>query len=463
MGVVSAERMAFLRVGRVVKGKWRLDRLIGCGGMAAVYEATHRNGAKVAIKMLHPGASRSPQVCARFQQEGYLANKVGHENVVRVLDDDVDDVDSCAFLVMDLVVGQTLSERGLQKLLTPGELLAVAEQVLSVLESAHAQSIVHRDIKPDNLLIESSGRVRVLDFGIARLQQDETANLGFVGGLTTNRNITRAGVSFGTPGFMAPEQAEGRLEQIGPHTDIYSLGATLFALASGEFVLKSDDPAEIATRVATEDPRSLAEVAPLYPPAVVALVDRAVRREPAERWPNARAMLDEVQRVRAELGLEPSALSTAPNTPPSSGNPPAPAQMMTITEPRTARSWLPIYVTGGVVIAATMTLFAGWALWFSHAKSAQNAITAVGVSSSVVSVSPSSRSVSPSAENAPFALDSTSPPAPGASASMSASPPNQTATSASQSTSVLKIVYIPRPAGAPSARPSVPKAQNAGY
>ncbi|MBK7396647.1 MAG: protein kinase [Myxococcales bacterium] len=148
------EELSHKRLGRTVKGKWRLDRLIGVGGMAAVYAATHRNGARVALKMLHATISASSTVRARFVREGYLANKVDHQGVVRVLDDDVDDSDGAAFLVMDLIEGVTLADRAMERLLDDGEVLDVAAQVLSVLTSAHDKGIVHRDLKPDNLLVD---------------------------------------------------------------------------------------------------------------------------------------------------------------------------------------------------------------------------------------------------------------------------------------------------------------------
>jgi len=287
------EELARKRLGRTIKGKWRLDRLIGVGGMAAVYAATHRNGARVAIKMLHPTISASQTIRARFIREGYLANKVDHPGVVRVLDDDIDDNDQSAFLVMDLVIGTTLSDRGMERLLNDGEILDVADQVLQVLAAAHAQGIVHRDLKPDNLLVDINGKIHVLDFGIARLLDDAT------GGISS----TKTGTAFGTPGFMAPEQALGKTQLISARTDLYALGATLFALATGDFVHAAENPQELMVLVATQPARSLKDLAPHFSPEVVNIIDKSTRNSPDDRWASALAMLEEVRHVKAKLGV----------------------------------------------------------------------------------------------------------------------------------------------------------------
>ncbi|HEX4477595.1 MAG TPA: serine/threonine-protein kinase, partial [Polyangiaceae bacterium] len=159
-------------VGQVLLEKWRLEVLLGVGGMAAVYAATHRNGSRVAIKILHAELSISPDVRARFLREGYAANSVGHDGVVRVSDDDVAE-DGAAFLVMELLDGETLEERRQRHggRLSEDEVLSVADQVLDVLVAAHAKGIVHRDLKPENIFLTRDGRVKVLDFGIARLRE----------------------------------------------------------------------------------------------------------------------------------------------------------------------------------------------------------------------------------------------------------------------------------------------------
>ncbi len=286
------EELARKRLGRTIKGKWRLDRLIGVGGMAAVYAATHRNGARVAIKMLHPTISASQQIRARFVREGYLANKVDHPGVVRVLDDDIDDSDQSAFLVMDLILGTTLAERAMERLLDAGEVLDVADQVLQVLHAAHGQGIIHRDLKPDNLLVDKDGKIHVLDFGIARLLDDTGAS-----------TATKTGTAFGTPGFMAPEQALGRTNLISGRTDLYALGATLFALVCGDFVHAAENPQELLVLVATQPARSLAELAPHMEDEVVHIIDKSTRNVPEERWDSANHMLEAVRTAREKLGV----------------------------------------------------------------------------------------------------------------------------------------------------------------
>src|SRR5262245_58532705 len=182
------------RLGTTVGGKWRLERVLGIGGMAAVYAALHRNQNKVAIKMLHPEQSLNNVVRQRFLREGYAANSVDHQGAVRVLDDDVTP-DGAAFLVMELLEGESLEDRRDRHggRLPAGEVLALIDQTLDVLIAAHDKGIVHRDIKPDNLFLTLRGELKVLDFGIAQLREHGA----------TGR--TSVGTFMGTPSYMPPE------------------------------------------------------------------------------------------------------------------------------------------------------------------------------------------------------------------------------------------------------------------
>ena len=146
------------RVGRLISGKWRLDALIGVGGMAAVYMATHRNGSMSAVKILHEEVSLNQEVRERFLREAYIANKVNHPGTVKVLDDDKDE-QGAPYIVMELLRGETVETRA-QKAggrLPIADTLEILDQTLAVLESAHAQTIVHRDLKPENLFMTDQG------------------------------------------------------------------------------------------------------------------------------------------------------------------------------------------------------------------------------------------------------------------------------------------------------------------
>jgi class 3 adenylate cyclase/tetratricopeptide (TPR) repeat protein len=292
----SVGDVAQSRVGTRIKGKWRVDKLLGVGGMGAVYAATHRNGSRVALKILHPQLSMLGDIRARFAREGYVANAVNHPGVVRVLDDDETE-DGAAFLVMELLEGETADARArrLGGRLPLEDALTIADGLLDVLAAAHAIGVVHRDIKPENVFLTRENVAKVLDFGIARLRAvtlgDELdgADAG-VGGTQVPHLRTRTGVTIGTPAFMPPEQALGRTEEVDALSDLWAVGATLFALLSGRIVHDAKTHMEVVIAAATAQAKSLGAVAPDAPKSLVEVVDRALSFDKADRWPSARAM-----------------------------------------------------------------------------------------------------------------------------------------------------------------------------
>ena len=269
------------RIGSLIKDKWKVDSRIGAGGMATVYAATHRNGNRVAIKMLHPDFSRDTTLRARFLREGYVANAVGHPGAVRVLDDDVTE-DGIVFLVMELLEGESLEARR-QRMggrIPVEEAFTVGDQLLDLLAAAHAKGIVHRDIKPENIFVTQEGVVKVLDFGIARMRENSGVE------------ATGTGLMLGTPDFMSPEQAAGHPAEVDARSDLWAAGATLFTLISGEVVHKAETLRDHLINTATVPARSLAEVSATAPAQVIAVVDRALALNKEDRWPDARAMQD---------------------------------------------------------------------------------------------------------------------------------------------------------------------------
>jgi serine/threonine protein kinase len=270
-GIVKARADA--RIGTALRGKYFLERVLGIGGSASVFAATHRNGSRVAVKVLHPEFSKLPDVRMRFLREGYVANKIAHPGVVKVLDDDTD-ADGSVFLVMELLEGETLDELCIRSgnRLPLAVVLVHIDRVLGVLEAANACGVAHRDVKPENIFLTTGGELKVLDFGIARLLDGTGA--------------TQSGQLFGTPAFMAPEQAGGRMKDVDGRTDIWSVGASMFSLLSGKDVHEDGSFVSAAIHRA----RSLRMVAPEIPSDVIDIVDTALAFEMDRRWPTARSM-----------------------------------------------------------------------------------------------------------------------------------------------------------------------------
>lgn len=303
---------AAARIGTVLRDKYRLDRVLGVGGMASVYAATHRNAKRFAVKVLHPELSLRPDIRTRFLREGYAANTVDHPGVVAVLDDDVSE-DGAAFLVMELLEGETVDDfwkRSNQRV-SIEIALSIGYQLLDILGTAHARGIVHRDIKPANLFLTFDGRLKVLDFGIARVRD------------IASSNMTKSGALFGTPSFMSPEQALGRSAEVDAATDIWAAGAVLFSLMAGRFVHDGESGQEIMVLTATTQAQSLAGAVKGAPRAVVQIIDRALAYDKAARWPSAKAMALAIRDANAVLfnrtpSLPPEPLSeTRPRRPPA--------------------------------------------------------------------------------------------------------------------------------------------------
>jgi hypothetical protein len=322
------------RIGQVLAEKWRLDKLLGVGGMAVVFAATHvNNGRRAAIKLLHSELSVNMEVRTRFLREGYVANKVEHPGTVAILDDQVA-ADGSVFLVMELLEGETLEDRRERSGSLPAhEVLSLADRLLDVLGAAHEKGIVHRDIKPENIFLTREGQVKVLDFGIARMRELQAARL----------TLTSAG-AIGTPAFMPPEQARGRWDDVGPRSDIWAVGATMFTLVSGRLVHSAETVNELMLAAMTKPAPPIGAVVSNLPPPVAALIDRALAYDFNARWADARAMQTALRAAyqsfdRTSIVSGPSGAFkawTAPAAgPPSVAQPPPPPSSSVAAHPVT--------------------------------------------------------------------------------------------------------------------------------
>jgi eukaryotic-like serine/threonine-protein kinase len=289
-----------LSVGQTLSDKWQIVRLIGRGGMSAVYEAEDRTGNSVAIKVLNGAFARQTRARERFLREGLVANRVGHPDTVHVLDSQ-QTPEGRLLLVMELLHGQTLRRRceAAGGRLELQEVLPIADQVLAVLAAAHAQGIFHRDIKPDNIFLTTDCCVKVLDFGVAAVRDEASQDA----------SITQSGTTLGTPAFMAPEQARGRQAQVDGRTDIWALGATLFFCLTGRRVHEGAVTAnEALIFAATQRAPAISRFCPELANDVGKVIDRALAFAPRERWPSADAM-------RAGLALAASRQADASTSP----------------------------------------------------------------------------------------------------------------------------------------------------
>jgi eukaryotic-like serine/threonine-protein kinase len=288
---------AHRRNGDMVRDKYRIDAFIATGSMATVYAATHRNGSRVALKILHRELARDPSMAERFKREGYFANAIGHPGVVRAIDDDVTE-DGCAFIVMELLEGETLEERRtrLGGRIPLNEALDVADAMLDVLAAAHAHEVLHRDVKPENVFLTKNNVVKLLDFGVARFNDGKSSS-----------DMTAVGMVLGTPAFMPPEQALGRREEVDARSDIWGVGATLFTALAGESVHPGGDAKTKLIATARKPARPIGEVAPDVPAAIASVIDRALSFEKLDRWGDANAMREALRWARTSGDLEDAA------------------------------------------------------------------------------------------------------------------------------------------------------------
>ncbi|MEV5971838.1 protein kinase [Streptomyces sp. NPDC051921] len=277
--------------GSVAGGRYQLRDLLGEGGMASVYLAYDSAlDRQVAIKTLHTELGREQSFRERFRREAQAVAKLSHTNIVSVFDTGEDTLDGAVmpYIVMEYVEGQPLGSvlgADIQQYgaMPADKALKVTADVLAALETSHEMGLVHRDIKPGNVMMTKRGVVKVMDFGIARAMQS---------GVTS---MTQTGMVVGTPQYLSPEQALGR--GVDARSDLYSVGIMLFQLLTGRLPFDADSPLAIAYAHVQEEPVAPSSVNRSVTPAMDALVARALKKNPNERFPSAAAMRDECLRV----------------------------------------------------------------------------------------------------------------------------------------------------------------------
>jgi serine/threonine-protein kinase len=290
-------------VGQVLAGSYEVTRVLGEGGMGRVYEARHTrlSGKRFAIKLLHPDLARQPEVVTRFQREAEAASGINHVNVVGVHDVN-STLDGQPYIVAELLQGEELGDY-LERVgkVPAGDAVRIARQVCRALGAAHAQGIVHRDVKPENVFLTGDvGRieaatVKVIDFGISKV-----ASAG-------GESLTKTGMVMGTPDYMAPEQARG--DRVDARADIYAVGAILYRALTGRKPFDGLDPMATLTAVLTTEPDRPSALDASIPLALELVVQRAMAKSPKDRYQT----MDELEHELAAFDPDlVGRLSTAP-------------------------------------------------------------------------------------------------------------------------------------------------------
>jgi tetratricopeptide (TPR) repeat protein/predicted Ser/Thr protein kinase len=277
--------------GTVLGDRYEILALLGQGGMGAVYKARDTELDRlVALKIIRPELTTNPEILKRFKQELILARQVTHRNVIRIFD--LGQADGFKFITMEYLEGQDL--RGVLRTkgkLTPEEAARVILQICRALEAAHGEGVIHRDLKPQNIMMDANGRAYVMDFGIAR-----SAHLP---------GMTQTGALVGTPEYMSPEQAKG--EKLGEQSDIFSLGVILYELVVGQSPYYSETPLATLWKRLQEKARPLCEIDPTIPKAFSDIVEKALEVEPENRFANANEF---AQHLESWLGISPSMIGS---------------------------------------------------------------------------------------------------------------------------------------------------------
>ena len=271
-------------VGELIAGRYELEELVGSGGMSNVFRAHDRLLERtVALKILHEQYTRDEDYVERFRREARAVAQLAHPNIVTVIDRG--EQDGRQFIVFEYVHGQNLKDLSARGPLDPGEAIRLALQVARALSFAHDRGLVHRDVKPQNVLLNDDGQAKVTDFGIAR-------SLDVHG-------VTQTGTVLGTSDYIAPEQARG--QQVDPKTDIYSLGAVLYELLTGEVPFSGENFVAVAMRHVSEPPPSVLSHRSDCPVRLDFAIQRAMAKDPSDRFASMDEFCAELEACLAEI------------------------------------------------------------------------------------------------------------------------------------------------------------------
>ena len=274
-------------------------RRLGSGGMGVVYEAEDaRLGRHVALKFLPPELARDGTSLERFQREARAASALNHPGICTVYA--IEEHEGQHFIVMECLEGRTLAQMmAARPALDLEGVVAIGIQIADALESAHARGIVHRDVKPANIFVNDRGQVKILDFGLARIEGARRGNDGAVSRLETVGELTTPGTAMGTVSYMSPEQARGQLADA--RTDLFSLGTVLYEMATGALPFPGETSAVVFDAILNRDPLPAAQVNPALPPELSRILDKALEKDRSLRYQTATDLKTDLSRLKRDM------------------------------------------------------------------------------------------------------------------------------------------------------------------
>ena len=298
---------ASLPAGQVVE-HYRVLAPLGAGGMGEVYLAEDtRLGRRVALKFLPDWLATDERRVRRFRREARAASALSHPNIITI--HDIGEAEGAPYIASEFVEGETLRARLGRRVLTPGEVLDVAAQVASALAAAHAAGVVHRDVKPENVMLRPDGLVKVLDFGLAKLT-DGPPLRGAGERPTSTKADTAPGMLMGTAAYMSPEQARG--QEVDGRTDVWSFGCLLYEILAGRPPFGGETPSDTLSLILHREPPPLARYAPEVPPELERIVAKALTKDRDERYQTMKDLAVDLKRFRSGLGAEEELERSAP-------------------------------------------------------------------------------------------------------------------------------------------------------
>ena len=318
---------------------YRITAALGAGGMGEVYRATDSNlGRDVAIKVLPPEVAHDPDRLARFKREAHLLASLNHPNIAAIYG--LEETDGKPFLALELVEGEDLKQQLARGAIPVPEALEIGEQIAEALEEAHGKGIVHRDLKPANVKLTPDGKVKVLDFGLAKAWAGDASGMGSAPSAlsqspTLAHTGTVAGVILGTAAYMSPEQARGK--RVDRRADVWAFGAVLYEMLTGERAFAGAGITDVLARVLEREP-DLGRLPADTPPAIRTLIARCLTKDPRRRLRDigeARVTIDDLRAGRAA-----GATSTGPDA----------------STARARPSWLPWGIAGAMALVSLFLL-----------------------------------------------------------------------------------------------------------